>query len=218
MGVADRPYQLALKRQAIRALQRMPRQEALRIRLRLDMLAQDPGRRDLDVAPLAGRPAFRLRVGDIRIIFERDDDARLIDVLRIAPRGQAYQEQEERMNRPQVIVDADGQPAFAVIPWKDYERLTNEADALSGDAELYDRAKKDGGESFPMEVVDLLLAGQNPVRVYRRHRRMSQAELAAAAGINSLYLSQIERGKRSGSAKTLAAIAQALDVTVDDLL
>jgi mRNA interferase RelE/StbE len=70
----------------------MPRQEALRIRLRLDMLAQDPGRRDLDVAPLAGRPAFRLRVGDIRIIFERDDDARLIDVLRIAPRGQAYQE------------------------------------------------------------------------------------------------------------------------------
>ena len=92
MCVADRPYQLALKRQAIRALQRMPRQEALRIRLRLDMLAQDPGRRDLDVAPLAGHPAFRLRVGDIRIIFERDDVARLIDVLRIAPRGQAYQE------------------------------------------------------------------------------------------------------------------------------
>ena len=122
------------------------------------------------------------------------------------------------MDRPQVIVDAAGQPAFAVIPWEDYERLTGEADALLTDEQLYDRAKSEGGESFPVEVLDRLLDGQNPVRVYRRHRRMSQSELAAASGINALYLSQIERGKRSGSTKTLAAIAQALNVTVDDLL
>ena len=86
------PYQLTLKRQAIRALQRMPRQQAQRIRLEMERVAQNPDRRDLDIAPLTGRPGFRLRVGDLRIIFERDDAARAIDILRIAPRGQVYRE------------------------------------------------------------------------------------------------------------------------------
>ena len=86
------------------------------------------------------------------------------------------------------------------------------------DVVLYDQAKAEGGESFPLEVVDRLLAGQNPVQVYRQHRHMTQAEMAAAAGINALYLSQIETGKRAGSVKTLAAVSQALGVTVDDLL
>ena len=47
---------------------------------------------------------------------------------------------------------------------------------------------------------------------------MTQGELAAAAGIHPVYLSQIETGKRSGSTRTLAAIAEALGVTVDDLI
>ena len=123
------------------------------------------------------------------------------------------------MNQPQIILDAAGQPAFAVIPWLEYERLANEdAEALLSDDELYDRAKAEAGESFPFEVADRLLAGQNPLRVYRSHRNMTQNQLAAAAGINAIYLSQIETGKRTGSAKTLAALAQALNITVDDLL
>ena len=47
---------------------------------------------------------------------------------------------------------------------------------------------------------------------------MTQTQLAAAAGINAIYLSQIETGKRTGSTKTLATLAQALNITVDDLL
>lgn len=83
-------YELTFKRQAIKALRQMPAREALRIRRELDELAESPDRRDSDVRPLRGRPGFRLRVGEMRIIFERDDDARVIDVLRITPRGQAY--------------------------------------------------------------------------------------------------------------------------------
>ena len=84
------PYELTIKRQAIKALQNMPRQNAQRIRRELDKLAAQPNRRDVDVASLTGRPGFRLRVGDWRIIFTREDTARVIDVLRIVPRGQAY--------------------------------------------------------------------------------------------------------------------------------
>ena len=123
------------------------------------------------------------------------------------------------MNKTQVIFDDLGQPAFAVIPWREYERLSNgDAESLLSDEELYDRAKEEGGESFPAQVADRLLAGENPISVYRNHRGMTQGELAAAAGIHPVYLSQIETGKRSGSTRTLAVIAKALGVTVDDLI
>jgi mRNA-degrading endonuclease RelE of RelBE toxin-antitoxin system len=42
----------------------------------------------IDVAP----PEFRLRVGDWRIRFARDDEHRWLDVLRVVPRGKAYRE------------------------------------------------------------------------------------------------------------------------------
>ena len=123
------------------------------------------------------------------------------------------------MNQPQVIFDEEGQPAFAVIPWSEYERLVKEDDeAALTDEELYDLAKSERGESFPAEVADRLLAGQNPVGVYREHRGMTQGELAAAAGIKVTCLSHIEAEGRTGSLRTLAALAKALDVSVDDLI
>ncbi len=122
------------------------------------------------------------------------------------------------MTEPQVILDDRGKPAFAVIPWQEYERLARTTDRTLTDEELYDAAKFAGDESFPIEVADRLLAGENSVKVYRDHRGMTQRQLAAAAAINAVYLSQIETGKRTGSAKTLAAIAGALNVNVDDLI
>ncbi len=47
---------------------------------------------------------------------------------------------------------------------------------------------------------------------------MTQKQLASSVGINALYLSQIERGRRTGSARTLSALAEALGVDVDDLI
>jgi transcriptional regulator with XRE-family HTH domain len=61
------------------------------------------------------------------------------------------------------------------------------------------------------------VAGKNPIRVFRNHRGMTQIELAAAININPVYLSQIETGRRNGSTKTLASIAKALNVSLDDL-
>lgn len=57
------------------------------------------------------------------------------------------------------------------------------------------------------------------VRVWRRRRKLSQAELAGLAGLSQGYLSQIETGVRSVEMRsTLVALAQALDVSVADLL
>lgn len=83
-------YELRMRRHAIVALRKMPHPYIRRIRRELDKLAENPERRDIDVAKLRGRPGYRLRVGDYRIIFERDNKAQIIDVLRIVSRGQAY--------------------------------------------------------------------------------------------------------------------------------
>ena len=84
------PYRMSFRKQAIKALRRMPAMQSQRILVALDNLANAPDRRDVDVAPLTGQPGYRLRVGSIRVIFERDDAQRHIEILRIAPRGDAY--------------------------------------------------------------------------------------------------------------------------------
>ena len=124
------------------------------------------------------------------------------------------------MAGPQVIVDEAGRPAFAVIPWREYERLTSGdvPDEDLSDEALYDRAVAEDEESFPIALVDRVVAGESAIRVYRQHRGMTQTEVAEAAGINPLYLSQIERGTRKGSVSTLSAIAKVLRVHLDDLI
>jgi transcriptional regulator with XRE-family HTH domain len=47
---------------------------------------------------------------------------------------------------------------------------------------------------------------------------MTQQELAEAAGISKSYQSQIESGKLTGTAGVLAAIAGALNLSLDDIV
>jgi hypothetical protein len=46
-------------------------------------------------------------------------------------------------------------------------------------------------------------AGENPVRIWREHRKMSLGRLATQAGIGKGYLSQLENGERTGTIETL---------------
>lgn len=85
-------YRLTIRRRAIKALQRMPDQDARRVRDELGKLIQRPDRRDIDVVRLRGRPGFRLRVGGWRVIYERDEEAREVNILHVGSRGDVYKE------------------------------------------------------------------------------------------------------------------------------
>ena len=83
-------YSLEFEERADRDLARLDAQVSRRIRNRLDDLAAQAetfSHRALS-GPLRGR--FRLRVGDYRIIYELDRGRRLIVVLRIDHRSEAY--------------------------------------------------------------------------------------------------------------------------------
>jgi DNA-binding XRE family transcriptional regulator len=88
----------------------------------------------------------------------------------------------------------------------------------SADAALADAAHAaDDAFRIPAAVVNALLEGEQPVRVWREQRGLTQAALAAKVGISKAHLCQIEMRKRVGALKTLRAIADALAVSVPDL-
>ena len=77
-------------RDAIRALGRIDRKTADRIRTKIDQLARDPLLLANNVTALKGEPGLmRLRVGDWRVIYT--ERMMVLLVLRIAPRGSAYE-------------------------------------------------------------------------------------------------------------------------------
>ncbi|MBM3950889.1 MAG: helix-turn-helix transcriptional regulator [Rhodospirillales bacterium] len=118
------------------------------------------------------------------------------------------------MVKPQIITGDNGKPAYAVIPWSVWERVRPFAEGVSDEA-LYDAAMARKAEAFPAEVVNAILDGANPIKAFREHRGMTQATLAKAAGIGTVYLSQIETGRRVGSLETLRALAKALRVGLE---
>ncbi len=55
------------------------------------------------------------------------------------------------------------------------------------------------------------------IRILRHERGLSQEELAYRVGIHRTYIGGIERGERNPALKNIAAIAQALGLTVSEL-
>lgn len=83
-------WSIEFSRDAVKALVRMPRDQAFRIRRRIDELARDPYNAP-NVKKLTDHPGFRMRVGDWRVVYLLIEDRVVIHVIRIAPRGEAYE-------------------------------------------------------------------------------------------------------------------------------
>lgn len=82
-------YRLLIKRSAERDLRRLPQPLFLRINEAIRALANEPrpsGTRKLKGA-LGG---WRLRVGDYRIVYQVDDTARIVTIVRVRHRRDVY--------------------------------------------------------------------------------------------------------------------------------
>jgi DNA-binding Xre family transcriptional regulator len=85
------------------------------------------------------------------------------------------------------------------------------------------RVARDGWAAVAADALTLREAsriadGESPVRVWRERRGLTARALATAAGINAAYLSEIEAGKKPGSAAAIVALGRALNVDAGDLL
>ncbi|SOY41254.1 type II toxin-antitoxin system RelE family toxin [Cupriavidus taiwanensis] len=84
-------HAIEFTKQAAQALKAMPRNVAATIRAKLDMLASNPYAPNPNASRLAGRPGYRLRVGDWRVLYQIEDGRLVILVVAVCPRGSAYQ-------------------------------------------------------------------------------------------------------------------------------
>jgi mRNA interferase RelE/StbE len=103
------------------------------------------------------------------------------------------------------------------IPRAEYDRLREAAEDLA-DLLAYDRAVAEGGESIPAEAVNRMIEGESPLRVFRELRALTQSALSRMSGVNRVQIADIEAGRSAGSIETMRKLADALGVTIDDLV
>jgi len=119
------------------------------------------------------------------------------------------------------IIERDGKPEWAVLPYEEYLQLIEQAELLEDirDFDTISAAIERGEEELiPSEVIYAILDGENPIKVWREHRGLTQQQLADKVKISKPYLSQIETGKRTGTTEILSAIAKALDVSLEEVV
>jgi DNA-binding XRE family transcriptional regulator len=97
-----------------------------------------------------------------------------------------------------------------------------EYDALvSRNEELEDRLlamEAEDGSRIPHEVAILIMSGMSPLAAFRNHLGISLRGLSQKTGISRSYLSEIERGRKSGSTATISRIAEELGTNIDTLI
>lgn len=100
------------------------------------------------------------------------------------------------------IIEHNGIPAFAVIPYEEYLKLV----------------PSDDDDYVPHEVVGLMVKkGYNTVKAWRVHLGLTQKKVAEKAGITQSALSQMESSDNEIRTATLEKLAAALGVSVGQL-
>jgi len=94
------------------------------------------------------------------------------------------------------LLHIQGQP-YVLVPLHDYRGLVTTGE----------------GDELPDEILNALTAREDsPIKILRKHRGMTQAELAEKADISRPYLTEIETGKKDGSIRAMRGLAEALEV------
>lgn len=120
------------------------------------------------------------------------------------------------------IINREGKPEWAVLPYEEYLSLIEQTE-MAEDIHDYDTVKSSlasgAEELIPSKLAFALARGENPLRVWREHRKLTQQQLAELVSISVPYLSQLETGKRTASVEVLTKLVAALKLdAVDDLV
>jgi DNA-binding XRE family transcriptional regulator len=120
----------------------------------------------------------------------------------------------------QFITTPDGN-RLAVLPESEYMEMKNALDDAADTTAVQrfqDKLAAGKEELIPSEFANRLIDGDNPIKVWREYRKMKAYELAETIGISQSHMSSLETDQREPSVSLLKKLAEALSVSVDDLI
>lgn len=115
---------------------------------------------------------------------------------------------------PQIIYKGKN-AEYAILPIKEYKALMEAYEDLK-DIHTIETIKAENNECFSMSLVQAIANGKNRILAFREYRNLSQAELAALAGVSEERLVRLESGKVRPTAAELKILAKELSLDVDD--
>ena len=107
------------------------------------------------------------------------------------------------------------EPQTITLTRKEYDELLTRKEELE---ERLAALEADDGNRIPHEVALAIMRGESPFVAFRHHLGITLRELSKQTGIVASYLSEIERGIKSGSAAALSRIATVFGTTIDTLV
>ena len=100
------------------------------------------------------------------------------------------------------IIEQDGQPAFAVVPYGEWLEMTDQ--------------KKE--PLIPHEVVSLIFEkNMSPLAAWRTHLKFTQEDIAKDLGVSQAAIAQMEKVDSKPQKKTRIKYAAALGLTIEHL-
>jgi len=109
------------------------------------------------------------------------------------------------LTKPQVIIQND-KPAFAVIPWDEYQYLVK--NVVPDEPDVW----------FPNDVVKKNVRGDSLIKAWREYLGMTQEELAAKARIKQPALARMEKNDANPRNSSLQKLADAMGILIEQLI
>ena len=185
-------YMIVIKKQAKKKLQSLNVTTRIKITEQIVVLANNPDSNDLDIKKMQGRADYRLRVGQWRIIFNRDDEIKIVSIEKIGARGDCIQ------MSLQIIKSVTGKAEYVLLPIHAYEVLKPQIKKL-----LQAHKEEEYGAFIPEDYVS------NPAALLRIKACITQKDLAKVLEVSQAYISKLE-SQETVSRKALHQVKQAI--------
>ena len=115
------------------------------------------------------------------------------------------------------IINKNGKN-YAVIPYEIYQQLVENAEVLA-DIKAYDKVKEKKEEIFPNYIVDrIFIQEENPIKVYREYRNLTQLKLANIANLSINKIQAIEEDISLANQEELEVIVNVLNIDLDMII
>lgn len=104
-------------------------------------------------------------------------------------------------------IDYQGNPAFVLVPWTDFQRIRP---LLDGD--------KIRSAGIPQAVVEAHILRETPmIKAWREYLGITQKELAARMAVSQAAVAKLEKSTAKPRRATFEKVAEALGIAVENL-